>query len=146
MNIRTISLRRAWLPAAATLLLLQIASGVVTAQETSASSLAPQEAGQIVVQNCRMQCGVTLANCERKRERGLHCTREAQSCRDNCQVSQSRPANSSIEDQESICSQRCETSASLCDKNAIQTGEACLLGRAACRDRCATKAKAARAR
>ena len=52
--------------------------------QTGGSLLAQGELIRVQAQTCHVECGQALARCERLRERGTHCPREFQFCKERC--------------------------------------------------------------
>lgn len=90
----------------------------------------------VEVQSCQLQCGRTLAECERARAKGAHCPRDYQACRTDCESGAGKPKLDTATQRKTICVQRCETSASLCEQNISQGEGHCIAGQSRCIARC----------
>ena len=125
---------RIWVSAVALLLLcmpfsMAAATGLLLAAEGST--------GHAQMQSCMVECGQTLAHCERVRPRGVSCPRDFQSCKEGCTTPQPQEL---LADRRArthqICVQRCEVSASLCEQGAQQAPAYCADGALRCKARC----------
>lgn len=90
---------------------------------------------RIDVQTCQLQCGRALAQCERARLKGTHCPRDYQFCRDECENSL-KPQLTAAQQQERLCTQRCETSSALCEQATRPKEPSCRAGLTQCVARC----------
>lgn len=99
--------------------------------------LQPADEGllRIEVQTCQLLCGRDLAQCERERLRGIRCPRDYQFCREDCQTMH-KPLLTAAQRQERLCTQRCETSAALCEQQIAINDASCRGGLSQCVARC----------
>lgn len=87
-------------------------------------------------QTCQVECGQALALCERRRERGTHCPREFQSCKERCSGAKAENPATGRERRKLLCVHRCETSAGLCEESNPKNRGPCRAGAETCRERC----------
>lgn len=115
-----------------------VAFGMVVTAAAEGRELLVPSGGllHVEVQSCQLQCGRTLAECERKRAKGAHCPRDYQFCRSDCEKPDNKPAQDAVAQRKAICVQRCETSASLCEQNTVQGETHCSVGQSLCIARC----------
>lgn len=117
---------------------LAAALGLLLAMTAESRDLLAPPGGlmRVEVQTCQLQCGRTLAECERARTPGARCPRNYQACREDCESGAAKPALDAATQRKTICVQRCETSASLCEQNNRQGEAHCSRGQSLCIARC----------
>ena len=117
---------------------LTVVLGLLLATSAESRDLLVPPGGliRVEVQTCQLQCGRTLAECERARTPGVGCPRNFQACRDDCEGGTVQPVLDVATQRKTICVQRCETSASLCEQNSKQGESHCSAGQSRCIARC----------